>query len=247
MKSLFLFLSFVSVVLVMAVSPKAASPIATQADFTEAVRKELNLGSTNLLPDTTLNEISERAVVWVSADVGGVEAQFRILTVAGTAFYGVPDSIVAILHATMRSDEDGTRTIKAWYPQYLDELGVDPSLPVAMTGTSNDDEVPSAYQWWADTLQLMPAPVDAGDTIIIKCYVEHPILDTLKDTPDATDDVVFTYPAYTEAAIDYACYKTLRMLGRLEEATLYFAAYEKQRQVLIQKYTRGFDVVRGTQ
>lgn len=238
------------IVAVMAVPSWAASPIATQAAFANAVRNEVNISSTDLLPDTTLNEICERAVVWVSVDIGGVEAQYRIVTVSKQAFYVVADSITAILHATMLSNDGGTRTIKAWYPQFYQEItGVPGSEgyvapPIALSSINPvEDEVPLAYHYWADTLQMMPIPTDAGDTIIIKCFVEHPILDTTA----ATDDVVFTHSAYTEAAIDYTCYKILRMFGRLEEAAFYRADYDRQRQVLIQKYTRGFNVVRGTQ
>lgn len=209
----------------------------TVDDRTEAksaVRQVTGLESTTLLPDSTLEDIVNRSVVWTSTDIGGVEANVRFVTVAGQAFYAIPDTVTEVLFATMRTEAGATRSIKAWYPQFFEDLNMgDPN-----TMQPSEMDIPYAYQVWDDSVQLMNAPVRDADTVILKVYIEHPI-----DTSDTTN-FRFSSDAYTQAALDYACAEALRTVQRYEEAALWDARYEKKKADLFRVFTRRFDVMK---
>ncbi len=172
-----------------------------------------------------------QSLLWTSVDIGGVEAQYKITTIADSAWYVLPDTIVRILHVSMITNDNETRSVKAIYPVYYEDVG---GTVTRSMGVSAED-LPIGYNYWADTLQLMPVPSRDDDTLILKCFVEHPY------TIGSGFGTIHLKPAYTEAAFYYACHLTLRAMGRDAEADKYYALYEKTRDRLRARYQRQFN------
>ena len=221
-------------VVLLLLFPYAASGgdlITTVGEMGERVRDLTRISSQATLPDSDLYDFCGQSLLWTSIDVGGVEANFFVTTVASTPYYNLPDTIVDILFAYVNTSDAETRAIKAWYPQYFDEL----NLP-AFTGTDKE-QIPLAYNYWSDTLQLLPVPLRADDTVVIKCLVEHP-------TAEASGSTIIMRPAYTEAALFYTCHLSCVSVGMWAESEKFFAMYERLKVGLKERYTRRFEVPR---
>jgi len=235
--------------LLMLSTVQAATVIDTLGKFKEQVRQFTGVESTELLPDTTLTDWCYLAIVNTSTEIGGVEAQYRVLTVAEQKFYSLPDTIVAVLATSLISTEGGTYVIRAGYPQYFDRFSL-PRIGVADDAINVDDNsVPLEYHYWADTLQLLPAPIRDSDTLVLKCFIEHPSM-TIGGAGDTTasgannadtNTIAFTYSDYTTAALFLATAYTLYSIDEFDRGDRYFALYEKKKASLIQQYQRRLD------
>lgn len=232
---------YIFIILLFCSSVYSSSAIPTFKDFKEQVRTESRMHDTSHLPDTTLVRFSKRALLYTSVDIGGVEMQWKFNTAARTAFYAIPDTITQIVHATLIS-EGYTFTIKAWHPEFYKELfpdGIEISHLEEASGGFDIDAVPLAYNYWADTIQLIPIPQKV-DSVYLKTFVEYPVVDT---TDAAT--IKFTNDAYTEAAITYCIYLIFKRSHMYESAALYLARYKELRTELKQAYTRKINAVRS--
>lgn len=214
--------------LIIVAPTRASTDIDTLGDFMQEVRWELDYRSNDVLPDSALIGLAKRAIIWTSTDIGGVEATYRVITDTLQQFYALPDSIVEILFATLLRGKI-TYSIKAFTPAYFEDY-------FEITDLQQDDElaVPQAYNYWADTIQFLPIPIRV-DSIYLKCYIEHPYV-------DSKDDSIQLRPAYIEAAIAYCCHLSYRRWKRWDEAALYLVAYEALRLKLINKYKRPMEL-----
>ncbi len=232
-------LSFLFIVLIMVSVVFGGTVVSNMTQFKAKVRQRTGITSTSLLPDTTLTQLIQSAVLWTSTEVGGVESQHRFVTVAEQAMYAIPDTITSVLYTSVLSEDGGTHSIKAFMPELVEDVGgavkIDPT---------NDEVSPSFYNIWADSIQIIPIP-QRVDTVILKCYVEHPLFDTLGSSV-GNDTLQFRAP-YTEAAISYACYLTLTSLDMDTKAAIWLADYEKKKASLTGVYRRKVDQVAQTQ
>lgn len=227
-------------ILLFATSSFASSAIPTFKDFKEQVRTESRMHDLSHLPDTTLIRFSKRALLYTSVDIGGVEMQWKFNTVARTAFYAIPDTITQIVHATLIS-EQSTFTIRAWHPEFYAQLfpdGIEVNALQEVGGDFDVDAVPLAYNYWADTIQLIPIPQKA-DSVYLKTFVEYPVVDT---TDGAT--IKFTNDVYTEAAINYCIYLVFNRSHSYEDAAIYLLRYKGLKVELKEAYTRKINAVR---
>ncbi len=213
--------------LLLAGTAHTSSVFTSLVTFGHEVRQMTSVSSTSLLPDSTLIDITNTALVWTSIDVGGVELQHTITTVDGTRFYAIPDTVTEVLFASVLAGDGSTRSIRAWYPQFFDALEL-PSL------NAGEDQAPSAYNYWADTIQLMPTPVQI-DEIVLKCYVEHPELDS--------SGTISFGPGYTEAALFYASYRVSFGLERYDAAAFFLNGYTERKTALKEKQKRKFEAI----
>jgi len=216
----------------LAVNVFAGGTITTRLEFKENVRQQEKMESTVSLPDTAFNDFVNRALLWTSTDVGGVQSRVRVLTVVSQAFYQFPDTVVEVLAQILYSG-DVTKSIKATPPQFAEELGV----PTDLEATASDvDAIPVAFSYWDDTLTLQPVPVKV-DTIYFMVHVEHEVL-----AADG-DSIRFSKSAYTEAAVYYCCVMILEAEGMYEEAAYYLKRYEMIRDRLRAIFRPRFDVL----
>lgn len=208
---------------------------ATFKVFKEGIKQQLRIHSTNMVPDSELTDWANLALVWTSVDIGGVESRVKIKTIIGNAFYILPDTLVEILFASILADSI-TMPLKAIYPQFSQELGIVPDLA---RGTTEKYAVPVGFSYWGDSLQLFPIPQKI-DTLWFYCYVEHPAL-------SADGDAIRLKPAFTQAAIWYACESIFSSLGMSGEAIVYEKKYDKAKIALRERYRRKFDILAGQQ
>jgi hypothetical protein len=225
------------ILLVLCASLQAQTMDSVGQMMSEA-RQLIGVESTTLLPDTTLRGCVLRSLVWTSTDIGGVESQYRFVTVALQAFYAIPDSTTEVLGATVRTEGGQTRSLKAWYPQFFEDLDIgDPD-----EWTASSDNIPFAYHYWDDTLQLLPHAVRDNDTIILFTYVEHKTLTNESDTDSMA--ISFSGSGYTQAALYYACAEAAMSIGRGQLSQTFMAGYEKKKAELFRVYNRRFDARR---
>ena len=184
-------------------------------EFKVGVRSQVREGGTTIISDSVLEEFCSRAIVWTSTDIGGVEATYLVETVTGQSFYALPDSIVQIFQATLISNGH-TFSIKAMPPEVTEDL-----FSSTMGDSSDVHGGPKAYSWWADTLQLIPAGVDASDSIYLKCFIEHRELAGKDDTAD-----IHLAASYQEAALWYASFLIEDRLNDREKAQWYMTLYD---------------------
>jgi hypothetical protein len=229
MKTLTLLVCFV----LMVTCAYAGAPVSTLGKMADEVRILTGLESTSLLPDSSLNQFCAEALVWTSTDIGGVEFQFRFVTVAEQAYYAIPDTITEVLYASFRTQEGGTRSIKAWYPQFFEDLQIGDLNNL----NPSENDLPYAYHYWSDTVQLLPAPARADDTVTIAGYVEHRLV---------TDDsmTINMTPAFTEAAVYYAASKALFSVKQSDRSNACLTIYAVLKQSLSDRFTRRFDVMK---
>lgn len=205
-------------------------PVTTFGEMKVQVRTETGFHSTTYLPDTTLVDFCQRALVYTSTDIGGIEMQWKFNTVARTAFYAIPDTIVEILHASLISEQI-TFTLKAWYPEFFSDLNEYLDGTEFTPFGEDKDEVPAAYNYWADSIQLIPIPQKV-DSVYLKCYVEYPSHDT------AAGDSLHLIGSYSEAAIAYAIYLTYKRARLFDEAAAYLNRYKELKIELRTRYRR---------
>lgn len=201
--------------------------------FQDGIRNQLKITSTTMLPESIVIEISKRALLWTSTDIGGYEQLIRFATVADKPFYPVPDSITEILFATLISTNNKiTKSIKAWHPEYFED-----AFDLQELTGEGDDQTPKAYNYFSDTIQIIPTPSKA-DSIFLKCYMEHPM-------PVTADSTIHLRPAFAEAALMYACSEVQAYLGRYNESDFYMARYDKLKGDLMRKYKAKFGLAFG--
>ena len=208
---------------------------ATFKIFKEGIKQQLRIHSTAMVPDSELTDWANLALVWTSVDIGGVESRVRIQTVIGQPFYELPDTLVEILSQTNISLEV-TKSLRAIPPQFSEEMGIGVEL---VTGESNKHATPIGFSYWNDTLQVFPIPIKV-DTLYFYCYVEHPAL-------SADGDAIVLRPAFTQAAIWYACESIFSSLAMTDEATIYEKKYDKAKIALRERYRNKFDILTGRQ
>ena len=230
-------LLLVLLVLLFISSAYAGRTIDSVGPMMDQVRQLTMLESTTFLPDSTLRGCCLRALKWTSIDIGGVERQYRFLTVSGTAFYAIPDSITEVVFVTLRTQEGVTKSLKAWYPQFFEDLGVIEGDPYSST----ENDIPLVYNYWSDSLQLMPAPV-REDTVILKVYVEHKTM--LNSSTADTMRIGFSSDAYTQAALYYAGFEALVATDNLDKAAIFIQFYDKKKADLKAVFTRKFDILK---
>ena len=173
-------------------------------DFAVMVRHKTRISNKSVMPDSTLWDLCSESLIWTSVDAGGLEVTHRIQTVAQTVFYVLPDSLTSINRVTMLTSDGETKSLKQWYPEFFDYF----NLPTIAGG--DGDKSPIAYDYWSDTIQMMPEPVRV-DTIYIKAWVEHPPTDTA-----VANDTIRLRPGYAMAALDYACYEVLKAVSQFK-------------------------------
>lgn len=196
-------------------------------DFNVMVRHKTRLKSQSNLADSVLRDLCSESLIWTSVDIGGLEVTHRFVTADGVAFYLLPDSLTTINRVTVITEDGETKSMKQWYPEFFDYF----NLPALSTG--DKEQTPVAYDYWSDTIQIMPQPVRV-DTVYIKAFAEHP-------NTVATDDILLR-PGYAMAALDYACYEALRSVGNYEQASQWLASYEKKKVALQIRYARRMDI-----
>jgi hypothetical protein len=210
----------------------ADATITTRLMFKENIRQQVHIYLTSNVPDSEMNDFANRALLWTSVDVGGVESRVRLLTVAGKANYVFPDTVVEVL-AQIQFSGDVAKQLKATYPQFREDL----LRPTELTELSTDpNAVATDFIYWDDTLILAAVPVKV-DTIYFLCYVEHPSLSS--DTM-----AIRMRPAFTEAAVSWACYLILSSLEEFQDAAIYKGKYDYQKAVLRERYRPKFDILR---
>lgn len=225
MKRILLFI----VLLVSAV--EGAAPIRTLEEFRIRVREKTRLYSQVQLSDSILTPICREAVLATSVEVGGVEVTHTFLTSVGTAWYAIPDSVVQVLFGSIHAYGGGVYALKAWYPQFYDVFRLDELVE------EGENQTPVAYNYWAGVIEMLPTPV-REDTVYLKCYVEHPYLDT-----GASADSIRLRSGYTLAALELAAALASIEVEQWEQAALFQARYESAAEKLRAVYTRRFDVV----
>ena len=220
-------------ILVIAANLRAAKPIGSLQAFSERVREITEQHDRNLFPDATMYDLRSEAIAWTSIDIGGVESTYGFTTTINVSRYVLPDSTVKILFANVYTKVKQIWNLKAWYPQYITELGTSTNRKLG-GDTLTGEPVPSAYNWWNDSLQLMPTPIRSSDTVYLKLYIEHPKLDTI----DSDSLILFENYGYTEAALVYAVKRTYETVRLFDEATYFNKEYGARKADLMQAQTR---------
>lgn len=213
----------------------AGAALDTLGAFKENLRQQLRIHSVVLLPDSEITDWANLALVWTSVDIGGVESRVRILTVVGQPFYGLPDTLVEILSQTNISKKV-TKSLRAIPPQFSEEMGIATEL---VTSDTNKHATPVGFSYWNDTLQVFPIPVKV-DTLYFYCYVEHPVLTSAGDS-------IRLRPAFTQAALWYACQSIFESMSMIETAAIYERKYDKAKIALRERYRNKFDILAGRQ
>ena len=227
-------LKYLMILLLMSGVLVASSPISTIADMKSAVRMETGITNTTIVPDTTLGELCNRALLWTSVTAGGYEKNVQVIIVAESAFYSIQDSLVEIISGTIVSNTK-TYPIKAWPPQYTSEVSIDISYPLTPGAAAATKQPPKVYQLWGNRLQLIPVPV-VGDTLYLKANYEHPNL-------SADTNTILLKDVFREAAITWACHLVFKHVKDYESSALYETKYDAEKNELKQVYMPKMDVL----
>lgn len=231
MKLKLLILIFVSIGLLVSTSYSGAV-YSDLEDLVDAMRRQTEMTNTTLLSDSQAYDICKGALLWVSTDIGGYEKIHRFATAEGTAFYALEDSITEVLHVSLMSTDYLThRSLRNFDPELFED-----AFGLSKLEGTDDAVTPKGYSVFADTIQLMPAPANV-DSVFLKCYYEHPV-------PTASDSAIHLRPAYTEAALAFACYKAYMARHLYQEAAFYDALYMKLKNSLRERYTPKTAIVR---
>lgn len=201
----------------------ADQPFTTIQTMRSAVRNAKQDDATTPVSEADLTLFCHQSLINVSTDIGGIEMKFRVVTVANTRFYAIPDSICRILNASVINGKY-TQELKQIPPQYLEDV----EIPVLLEATATDN-VPQAFHYWDDTLQLMPVPTRV-DTVVLNCYVEHP-----------ADSTIQLEGGYCDAALYDAVARWYEATGMYSSATYWKGEYAKKKAALIEAYTRRFE------
>lgn len=215
--------------LVFIVPAQASTDIDTLGDFMQEVRWILDYKSNDLLPDSALIGLAKRAITWTSIDFGGVEATFLIVTDTLQRFYAFPDTVTEILFATL-VNENVTHSIKAFIPAYYEDIF---NQTILQPGT--EDQIPQAYNLWADTIQFIPTPIKV-DSVYFKCYIEHSAV-------TAKADDILLRPGFIEAAIQYCCYLVYQRWKIYDAAAVHLQAYEALGVKLTNRYKKPMEML----
>jgi hypothetical protein len=211
----------------------AGDAVVTFKQFKKEVRYLSRIHSTVTLPDSVLQSACKQSVVSTSVECGGVESNYRLTTTANIHFYALPDTITQVLYGTLLTSKGFSFPLKAWYPQFSDlkdKVG-------RLESPTADESSPSMFNYWANTLQLIPPPIRT-DTVYLKCFVEH----RTPDTTTALDTLKFKSEVYVNAALLKATAKVLHEVGEDERAVVFETLYEKQAALCRTVYARGFDL-----
>ncbi len=227
-------LKFILIFMMLPALTSAGASIDTFLKFKENVRQSLRLESTVSLPDTAFIDMANRALLRTSVDWGGVESRIRIITVARQEFYALPDTLVEILTQTTINNSV-TKQLKQMLPHFLEDLGYATKLP---STTADPDAVPLAYTYIDDTLQFIPVPTKADDTMWFYAFMEHEVL-------SADADSIRMRPAFTDVAVYKCCQFVLESLDMKEDAAYYEALYDKYGLKTRQKYLKRLDILPG--
>ena len=224
--------------LVLAGSGAAAPVLSNLLDMNEYVRQRIAHEDILSLPDSSLNLFIAGALAWVSTEVGGLEAQIRIMTVNGQPFYAVPDTTVAVIEAELHSQNGTIAGLKSWPAAfYNDAFGISQleggGIP---TGAEDESLLPLAYKFWADSVELYPYPVIDDDTLILKILLEHPSI-------TADTHSVRLISTFTKAAALLACQEALMSLDEYEKAAVFGELFDKAVVKLRERYNRPFDIL----
>lgn len=214
-------------------SVMADAVMTTRLILKENIKQQAGFsGSSAALPDSLFNDFVNRALVWTSIDCGGVQSRVRVITTANQAFYALPDTVVEVLAQFIKTG-DVSKSIKAIYPQFAEEMG----FPTSLTDFSTDEDVvPTGWSFWDDTLTLWAVP-EKVDTIWFYCHVEHPAL-------SADSMAIRLKPAYTEAALYYCCQLIMESMEEWEDAKNFAIRYETTRNKLRERYQLKFDFLK---
>jgi hypothetical protein len=216
-------------IVLLAGSVSAGTDINTAGQFMSRLRLKTNIYDTVLAPDSVLLRLTQEACLTVSTEVGGYQKTFKVNTADGQSFYALQDSLVEVISAVVISDRN-TKSIKAFYPQFWEDAGN------AIDLGAESGETPGGYIVWADSVQLLPAPVQV-DSIYFKCFYEHPLIDSSADS-------VYLKSAYALLAVDRAQCLLYLVLKDYEQANSWKAIYEEGAKKLVAKYTPKFDVAK---
>lgn len=189
----------------------------------------VNCKADDMLPDSVLIGFAKRAILWTSTDIGGVEATFLIVTDTLQRFYAFPDTVTEILFATL-VNENVTYSIKAFSPAYYEDIFEQTALQ-----KDGEDQIPQAYNLWADTIQFLPTPIRV-DSVYFKCYVEHSAV-------TAVGDDILLRPAYIEAALEYCCYLVYKRWEEFDKAAIHRQDYEALGTKLTNRYRKPMEML----
>lgn len=189
----------------------------------------VNCSNDDMLPDSTLIGFAKRAITWTSIDFGGVEATFLVITDTLQRFYDFPDTVTEILFATL-VNENVTYSIKAFIPAYYEDIFRQTALQ-----KDAEDQIPQAYNLWADTIQFLPTPIKV-DSVYFKCYVEHPYV-------DGKDDDILLRPGFIEAALEYCCYLVYKRWEEFDKAAIHLRDYEALGVKLTNRYKKPMEML----
>ena len=218
----------VVVLLFLAGLVDAAPVITTLGQFNTRVRERVRVQSTVMITDSTVRYASREAILWTSVTVGGVESNYRFVTVANDPYYPLPDTVVRVLYSSIQGAGGSSFPLKAWAPQYYDIFDLD-----KLTDAS-EIQVPLAFIHWDDTLQLLPVPKRA-DTVLLRCFVEHQSISNDTNT-------IRLRSGYTEAALEWACSIVFGEIQLWDEAAKCRERFSQMKADLEAVYSRRFDL-----
>ena len=213
---------------------RAGSPVSTLESMKAMVRILAQLESASMITDTSLGHLCGLALTQVSTEIGGVEAQYRFVMAKDSMYYILPDTVVRVISGQLHLTDGSVTDLRQFPPQYYNAV-----FDLSKLGGTSEDDVPLAFVYWADTIQLMPAPqrTDA-DTIVLRCYVEHPYL--------TNDSMSLRLPGgCVNAALQLAVHLALRSVRAFEEAATWKADYDQSKTELQQVYARPVETVPG--
>lgn len=205
----------------------AGTHIVDLGDMKESIRMDLQIKDNAILPDSALTDFCQRALLTTSTQCGGIQAMYSIVTVSEQAFYQLPDTIVEIIWGTVITGDAGkTMSIKAIPPPYAEDYG---EITDLIESDENEDATPPFYDYWADTIQLIPIPSRDDDTVFFKCFIEHSSISL--DTADLQ-----LKSTYIDAAILWAEYLAYYSMQEYDQGNVYKAAYLEMKAELRAKY-----------
>ena len=199
-----LVLLLVPIVLLMVGSAQTSTThVETFSNMLTDVRFQLNVHSTNSLPDSVLWNFTDRGLVFSSVDIGGNEATFLVTLGDGDPIYPLADSVSAILAINIfDSDSTMNHSVQLWNPEFYEK-----DFPLQeLSSSAGADQVSLAYTVSADTIQFFPTPVQTN-LAVVHALVEHSSANT-GEAAGSYDSafVVRLTPKVAEAAVFYACY-----------------------------------------
>jgi len=209
----------------------ADPPITSIGEFKTGIRRIVGIEDVGLLPDTSLTSDVLTSLVHTSIDVGGIQAQYRIITVANQAFYAIPDTICEVLTVSFIASDGGVYAVAPLPPELYEQTKGPPLLT-----DESQYSLPLVFNWWSDTIQLMPQPAKADDSVILKCHVEYSI--AVITTADSS--TLQLKAGYVEAATFYCAYLTSINLKMFDEANVFLGYYETLRRKLRARYQNQF-------